>query len=317
MNPNTSRPGSPNFEKKSITLNIERTKTNTSRPRRVVSNGPRADQSTTCTPHSTMEYQSSDLYGYYASHELDWYHIVGSGSTDQDEQKNQDQIVNEEKLKKLFTSLDLVHLIDIFLSRGIFYQGLLNMTPQHFTTLGVLGDEQAKLARSLRFVKLIQRGRDQNQQLPDDVNDISDEILSLQRQKPRFMVSSRQWHDYYRGPYYGQNASDFMAGKGAIKLGHGDSITAMMWGSTLRPKKNGHHYSTDFRRNFIRHKGVTLHSSHIDPKDLLSSLPPKLKTVRKEKERNGPPPNRRGTMHLTRIDAPWANVNGLDGSFRK
>jgi hypothetical protein len=88
----------------------------------------------------------------------------------------------------------------------------------------------------------------------------------------------------------------------------------MFWASTLRAKKGGHHYSTDFRKNYIRHEGVTLNSSHIDPSSLISSPPPK---VRPKFNADMSLRDRRGTVHMTKVDAPWANVQGLDGNFRK
>ena len=352
---NSPQPGSPDGEKQSITLNFGRSKTGTSLPRRVVSEGPRADKAQYVAPHAALEYQLSDLFGYYASHELDWSHIIRNQHVTHAGGNAALELLWEKednKLKNLLKRLELKHLEKVFLSRGISFVGVIKMTPEHFATLGVVGDEQKKILKSLRFIQHF-RGRNKCREeggkkegeeageeeaggeeedkifnVTDDNTEDGNNIVPLQRQHPRFMVSSRQWNDHYRGPYYGQNAVNFMGGRSKIRLGHGDSIANMFWGSTLRAKKNGHHHSTDFRKNFIRHEGVTLHSSHYELNPT-SSPPPRVVTKNKfMKERfdkkgkvkmfydTGRHDGRRATMHITKIDALWANVSGLDGNFR-
>ena len=208
--------------KKSITLNFERAKSGTSLPRRVVDDGPLAYKSNVISPNATLEYQNSDLFGYYASHELDWEHIICENPTE----------VDNNKMIKLLTNLNLQHLASIFLTRGISYKGLQNMTYDHFKILGVVGDDQAKLSKALRFAKYMNRNKHTIAATDDEIksevesDDCPEEILSIQRHRPRFMISSRKWTDHYKGPYWAQNANEFLGGSHAIKPGHGDSITS-------------------------------------------------------------------------------------------
>ena len=241
-NPSASKSPPPTTTKRSITLNCERQASGTALPRRVVSDGPRSDRSTVVQPNATLEYQSSDLFGYYASHELDWSHCI----TEQD-------AIQDSKMEKLLSSLHLTKYIPVFKKFGISYVGMQNMTCEHFAVLGVVGDNQIKLTKALKFVKYLVRSKatttpsrktpDDGIQHNDDLfgtstataattastgeedTDQPEEILSLQRHRPRYMVSSRQWVDHYKGPYYGQNVNTFLGGPGVIKVGHGDSIT--------------------------------------------------------------------------------------------
>ena len=93
----------------------------------------------------------------------------------------------------------------------------------------------------------------------------------------------------------------------------------MFWASTLRAKKNGHHHSNDFRKNYIRHEGVSLHSSHVDPKQTMSHPPPEVARMRSKFNEDNTIRDRRRSLHITALDAPWANISPerLDGNFRK
>ena len=75
-------------------------------------------------------------------------------------------------------------------------------------------------------------------------------------------------------------------GRHNIKVGNGDQMAALLWAGTLRAKPGSHHYSKHFERNYIRHEGVTLNSSHIDPKLTHSSLPPRAADLKKHQRRN-------------------------------
>ena len=317
----------PSPTKESITINCERSKDGTALPTRVISDGPTAYKSIVVAPNASLEYQTSDLFGYYASHELDWAHIISNGDEHQ-------RTVEDQKMKRLLTSLHLTHLISIFMKHNISYTGIRNMTYQHFNILGIVGDDQVKLSKALLFVKHIARSKATSPNMHESNKtaaatatnvermDHPEDILSIQRHRPRYMVSSRKWRDHYKGPAWGQNITEFHGGMKNIKTGHGDAITGMFWASTLRAKKNGHHHSNDFTKNYIRHEGVTLHSSHIDPRQLISSPPPKRKhKVPEAHQGNGrfeyDRPGRRGTVHMMNMDAPWANVQGLQGNFRK
>ena len=176
----------PSPTKESITINCERSKEGTALPTRVISDGPRAYTSTVVAPNASLEYQTSDLFGYYASHELDWAHIISNGDEHQ-------RALEDQKMQRLLASLQLPHLISIFMKHNISYTGIRNMTYQHFNILGIVGDDQVKLSKALLFVKHIARSKATSPNLHEskkttavaatNVNrmDQPEEILSIQR----------------------------------------------------------------------------------------------------------------------------------------
>ena len=144
-------------------------------------------------------------------------------------------------MQRLLASLQLPHLISIFMKHNISYTGIRNMTYQHFNILGIVGDDQVKLSKALLFVKHIARSKATSPNLHEskkttavaatNVNrmDQPEEILSIQRHRPRYMVSSRKWRDHYKGPSWGQNITEFYGGMKNIKTGHGDAITGRLY----------------------------------------------------------------------------------------
>ena len=294
-----------------------------------------------------LEYSTSDLFGYFSHHELDWYHVV-----DSEEFQPQGQPVRVSssaaaransvaKLDALLHKLGLPHLCKKFRERGISFRGIVNMTPQHFKALGVSKNDRTQIISALRFAKKLEpvaretvlrmngagssginvggAETSHGEPLVEETKNEDDRAtelllpLPLQRQRPRYMVTARRYDDYYRGPLFGQNAATFMGGRHNIKAGNGDAITNVFWAGTLRARPGSHHHCGHFERNYIRHEGVTLNSSHINPKLMHSSLPPRTTNFSPLGKHwsDGTPIDhpRRKTLHLIGQNAPWANVD--------
>jgi hypothetical protein len=282
-----------------------------------------------------LEYSTSDLFGYFSHHELDWYHVVDSEEFQPEEAaavkvststaaSRANSVV---KLDALLHKLGLPHLCKTFRERGISFRGIVNMAPQHFQALGVSKEDRTRIISALRFARTLEPtsrqtvlrtgfgggggGAGEEERREKDVAAAEPSLpLPLQRQRPRYMVSPRRYDNYYRGPLFGQNAATFMGGRHNIKVGNGDAMASLFWAGTLRAKPGTHHHSDHFERNYIRHEGVTLNSSHIDPKLTHSSLPPKAADLRKHQSDGTPIDHpRRNTVHLIGQNAPWANVD--------
>ena len=107
-----------------------------------------------------------------------------------------------------------------------------------------------------------------------------------------------------------QPKSDVLALRARARRESGDAMASLLWAGTLRAQPGSHHHCENFERNYIRHEGVTLNSSHIDPKLTHSSLPPKAADLRKFQSDGTPIDHpRRNTVHLLGQNAPWANVD--------
>ena len=275
-----------------------------------------------------LEYSTSDMFGYFSHHELDWYHVVDSeefkpkGDAVKVTTSTASRANSVAKLDALLRKLGLERLSKTFRERGISYRGIVKMTPQHFKALGISKEDRTRIISALRFAKTLEPVSRQTvlsvrdgkvSKNVDSGQDISEEPsvpLPLQRQRPRYMVSPRRYDNYYRGPLFGQNAATFMGGRHNIKVGNGDQMAALLWAGTLRAKPGSHHYSKHFERNYIRHEGVTLNSSHIDPKLTHSSLPPRAADLKKHQSDGTPIDHpRRKTVHLLGQNAGWANVD--------